>query len=329
MQLPSVKTSLVDVTEKIKDAPCRILFKNELEQPSGSFKLRGLGYLVARKIAQAQQSGKSDVIVYSSSGGNAGLAAGYAARFYKVKCTVVLPKVSKANVVEKLKSMGAEVIIHGKHWGEADAHLRNVVMEQAGESVEKIYCHPFDNPLVWEGHSKIIEEILEEQQLANFDKVRGVICSVGGGGLYNGLVEGLRKYRVPVLAMETKQAPTFNEAASRGEVVHLDSVDTLANSLGSPYLAAKALENYKSHPTYLGMIDDLDAAQATVDLYDDFGLLVEPACGASAAAVLRKNQLPRYFPDLQPDEILIVIICGGSGINEEIIEQYRGLLKQK
>ena len=327
MKLPSIKTSFVEVTDKINSAPCRIFFKNELEQPSGSFKLRGIGYLVARKIEEAEKLNKKSIIVFSSSGGNAGLAAAYAARFFNVKCTVVLPKVSKANVIAKLEELGATVIIHGEHWGEADQHLRETIIKSVGDDVEAIYCHPFDDPLIWEGHSKIVSEILLENQLSNFDKVKGVICSVGGGGLYNGVVEGLRSYNVPVLAMETKQAPTFNETVMNGQVVHLKSVKTLASSLGSPYLSAKAWENYKAHKTYLGLIDDLDAIQGTLDLYDTLGYQVEPACGAAVATVFQRKEFLNYFQGLEKDDIIIVIVCGGSGINEEIIKQYRQMTR--
>lgn len=106
MNLPSVKTSFVEATNQLNNPPCRIFFKNELEQPSGSFKLRGIGNLVATRIQEAEELGKNKIIVFSSSGGNAGLAAAYAAKYYKVECTVVLPEVTKPEVVDKLRGLG-------------------------------------------------------------------------------------------------------------------------------------------------------------------------------------------------------------------------------
>ncbi|CCG23639.1 Cha1 protein [Candida orthopsilosis Co 90-125] len=325
MNLPSVKTSFVEATNQLDNPPCRIFFKNELEQPSGSFKLRGIGYLVATRIQEAKELGKNKIIVFSSSGGNAGLAAAFAARYYDVKCTVVLPEATKRGVVEKLGGLGAKTILHGAHWGEADAYLRDVVIKSIKDDEYAVYCHPFDDPVVWKGHSQIINEILEEQQLLNFDKVKGVVCSVGGGGLYNGIVEGVRPYGIPVLAMETAQAPTFNETIKADKIIHLKTVKTIASSLGSPYLAANSFENYKTHPTYLGLVDDLDAVQGTIDLYDRFNYIVEPACGASVATVFRKKDLLLKFGNLKPDDIVIIIVCGGAGINEEIMESYREL----
>ena len=325
MNLPSIKTSFVEVTNQLDNPPCRIFFKNELEQPSGSFKLRGIGYLVAKRIQEAKALGKKKIIVFSSSGGNAGLAAAYAARYYDVECTVVLPEATKPEVVEKLHGLGANTLLHGAHWGEADAYLRDVVIKSVKDDEYPVYCHPFDDPVVWEGHSEIINEILKEQQLPSFDKVRGVVCSVGGGGLYNGIVEGVRPYGIPVLAMETAQAPTFNETVKADKLIHLETVKTIASSLGSPYLSSKSFENYKLHATHLGLIDDLDAVQGSIDLYDKFNYLVEPACGASVATVFRKQDLLKNFGELKPDDIVIIIVCGGAGINEDLIEQYRTL----
>lgn len=332
MKEPSIKTTFVEVTNKLPTKPpCRVFFKNEFEQPSGSFKLRGMGHLVAVSIENAKKLGKQNVEIFSSSGGNAGLAAAYASKYFGLKCTVVLPESSKPTVIEKLKSLGAKVIVHGKHWGEADSYLTDVVIQQVHRSVYPVYCHPFEDPLLWEGHSKMITEILEEKQLPNFDKVKGVICSVGGGGLYNGVVEGLKYYKnIPVLAIETKQAPTFHAAVKEGQVVHLEEVKTLATSLASPYISSKALTNYTDHKTFLAEIDDLDAIRGTIDLYDNFGYLVEPACGASVTPVFhRQDLLKNYFGDeeLKPDDIIIVIVCGGSGINNEIISNYRSLLE--
>ncbi|CAL1198829.1 unnamed protein product [Candida parapsilosis] len=69
------------------------------------FQATGIGNLVATRIQEAEELGKK-IIVFSSSGGNAGLAAAYAAKYYKVECTVVLPEVTKPEVVDKLKGLG-------------------------------------------------------------------------------------------------------------------------------------------------------------------------------------------------------------------------------
>lgn len=325
MEFPSVTSTLVEVTSELH-TPFRVFFKNELEQPSGSFKLRGIGYLVGKSIEQARALNKTGVEVFSSSGGNAGLAAAYAAQHYRVPCTVVLPTTSKPLVITKLQQLNANVVVQGRHWGEADAYLRDELIKALPSTTYPVYVHPFDDPIIWEGHAAIVDDLVTQLNREDLAKVKTVVCSVGGGGLYNGVVAGLQKnellQQVPVMAIETRQAPTFHEAVSAGKLVVLDKVDTIATSLASPYISNQALANYKSHKTYLKLIDDQDAVQGSVDYYDTFGGLVEPACGASIAAVsLRRDLL--HDLNLQQDDIVVIVVCGGVAISKELIEAYR------
>lgn len=329
MNTPAVATTLVEVTEKLPiQPPARIFFKNEYQQPSGSFKLRGIGNLVGHSITEARELGKMEVEVFSSSGGNAGLAAAYASRHYGVPCTVVLPTTSKPEVIEKLKELGARVEVHGAHWGEADSYLKNHLIKATPSSTYPVYCHPFDDPIVWQGHATMIDEIVEQLD-QDKSRIKGVVCSVGGGGLYNGIVEGLKRHDLhfPVLALETKQAPTFHKSVEADKIVHLDNITTLATSLASPYLSEKSLQNFKTHPTSLLLLDDKDALQGTLDLYDNFGILVEPACGLTASLAFScQDQLTNQFGDLSRDQIIVFIICGGSATNLDTLEEYRRLV---
>ncbi|CAH2355854.1 catabolic L-serine/threonine dehydratase [[Candida] railenensis] len=331
MSYPSINSSLVEVTSILK-TNYRVFFKNELDQPSGSFKLRGLGHLVGKSIQKAREEGKKGVKVFSSSGGNAGLAAAYASKYYQVPCTVVLPKISKQVVIHKLEELGAEVIVHGNHWGEADEYLRETVIKSSPSDIYPVYCHPFDNPTVWEGHAAIIDDLPEQFSASDLSNLKAVVCSVGGGGLYNGIVEGLKRNNlndVAVVAVETKQAACFHEGVKQGKSVRLEKVPTLAISLASPYISEKSLENYKSTEikTHLELIDDKDSLQGTVDYYDTFDKrLIEPACGASTCTVMSRTDLLDKL-DLKENDIVVVIVCGGVAINDEILQEYRDILK--
>lgn len=328
MVAPSILTSLVDVSDKVP-GPCRFLFKNELHQPSGSFKLRGMSALVDHSIKEAKEQGKLDIHIYTSSGGNAGLAAAYASRFHGIPCTVVLPVLTKQVAIDKLLEYQANVVLQGAHWGEADLYLKNTLMAQVPTLVSAIYCHPFDNEILWDGHGDIVDEIAK--QLTEMDvhpeKVKGVVCSAGGGGLYCGIVAGLKRNKnlskVPVLVVETHQAPTFDEAVKAGKVVTLAKVETIASSLGAPFLAEKALLNYNLHPTKLGIMDDMDAVKGAIDYFDGFGELVEPACGATVAVAFEKKELLQAFGKLEKDEVVILVVCGGSTLTAQALEAFR------
>ncbi|OBA23886.1 tryptophan synthase beta subunit-like PLP-dependent enzyme [Metschnikowia bicuspidata var. bicuspidata NRRL YB-4993] len=336
IQKPSITTSLVDVTqvlEKRNDLPCRILFKNEFEQPSGSFKLRGIGRLIQKSLQDAAKQTSSSIHVFASSGGNAGLAAAYASNFYNVQCTVVVPVNSMPHVVEKLKSFGSRVVLFGNSIGEADIHARQL-MASCDKETHTIYCHPFDNPLIWQGHSEIMDEVFSQLEESDFKKVKGVACSVGGGGLYNGIMTGLKlnKSTAECLLVETKQAPTLTKAVEKGSVVKLDSVKSLATSLACSYVSQPTLELFQDqsvNKSHLTTVDDFDAIKAAISYYNDFGTLVEPACGAAMTVVYNHlSFLTNSLHQLSKDDIVVVIVCGGSCTNEEVLAGYRKMIRE-
>ncbi|RKP31366.1 tryptophan synthase beta subunit-like PLP-dependent enzyme [Metschnikowia bicuspidata] len=335
-QKPSVTTSLVDMTDVLQTAnelPCRVLFKNEYEQPSGSFKLRGIGHLVQTSIVQALSAGKTKMHVYASSGGNAGLAAAYAARFYGVGCTVVVPEIAKPFVIRKLREYAALVILHGQSINDADQHAR-ALMDRHDASVHTIYCHPFDNPLIWQGHAQIMTEVFEQLPELEHAKVKGVVCSVGGGGLYNGLMTGLKSHGslADCLLVETLQAPTLTAAAKAGTVVRLGAVKSLATSLACSYVSPETLELFQDqsvNKSHLCTIDDIEAVRATVSYHNQFSRCVEPACGAALSMVYnRLDLLKRAMPHLTKDDIFVVVVCGGLCSDEATMEEYRGMLRE-
>lgn len=322
MSFPHVKTDLIDVSHKF-DFPCTVLFKKENQQPSGSFKLRGIGYLIGKNIQLVQ--GTKTVQVFSSSGGNAGLAAAYSSKHYGVKCTVVLPKTSKTSVRLALENLGAVVHIEGEHWGEADLYLKNEIIAKVDESVHPLYCHPFDDPMIWEGHGSMVKEIEDQLLPDQLSRIKGVVCSVGGGGLLCGVIEGLKKSKyltnTPVVAVETTGAPTLAESIKNDKLVVLPSLKTIATSLAAPYVCRQALDNCKTHEIKSLVIPDLKSADGSVLYYDKFNEVVEPACGASIS-VINDNALGY---DLQSNDIVIVIVCGGLVSTRDDIEMYRSM----
>lgn len=333
---PSTRTSLVDVSKILStrdNLPCRVFFKFELEQPSGSFKLRGIGHLVHQSVLDAKANGESNIHVVASSGGNAGLAAAYSAKFFNVECTVIVPSVTMPHVIDELRSLGAKVIIHGETINEASQCAKDLI-HVFDKSVHAIYCHPFDNQLIWEGHSVIIDEVFEQLSPEEARNIKGVVCSVGGGGLYNGIMNGLKKNNsnADCLLVETKQAPTMSASVKAGTVIHLDSVKSIATSLACSYVPQEALDNFlhcTSNKSHICAIDDLEAVKGCLDFYNDFGKCIEPACGAAVSAVYGQlNYLKDSIPQLTKDDIIVVIVCGGSCTNQQTLHQYRKALRQ-
>jgi L-serine/L-threonine ammonia-lyase len=166
------------------------------------------------------------------------------------------------------------------------------------------YIHPFDDPLMWQGHATMIDEVA-----AAGLRPSGVLLAAGGGGLLSGVIEGLRRNEmaeVPVIAVETEGAASLHAGMRAGQPVALDAITSIATSLGAKQVCEQAFALTRSHNITSLVVSDADAVRACVRFMDDHRLVVEPACGAALAPVYSgAAQLSAAGDDL------LVIVCGG------------------
>ncbi|KAF1389752.1 hypothetical protein PFLUV_G00076810 [Perca fluviatilis] len=305
-----VATPLRQSLALTKVAGTSVYLKLDSSQPTGSFKIRGIGHLCKTWAERGCER------FVCCSGGNAGMAAAYSARQLGVPATIVVPSVTPSPTVERLKDEGATVIIHGKALNESIEYGQQLVANNPGW----IFISPFDDPLIWEGHTSLVAEL--EKELT--EKPGAVVLSVGGGGLLNGVVEGLRRAHwadVPVIAMETLGAHSLHAAMKAGELV------TVATTLGLTRVSAQTFKLVGEHAVFSEVVTDQQAVQAVECFVDDEKVLVEPACGAALAAVysgvVRRLQAEgKLAPRLGP---VVVVVCGGNNIS---LEQLSRLKKQ-
>jgi L-serine/L-threonine ammonia-lyase len=296
-----IQTPLVESRPLSVSAGTEVRLKLDNLQPSGSFKLRGIGHACEAYLARGARR------FVSSSGGNAGLAVAYAGRLLGVPVTVVVPETTTERARALLHLEGAEVIVHGASWQEANDLARSAV------GPADAFLHPFDDPLVWRGHSTIIDELVHAG--ARPDAI--VLC-VGGGGLLCGVVEGLHRHGwrdIPVIAVETEGAASFHEAVKAGHTVELDRIASVATSLGAKRICEQALRWAGLHPVHGVVVSDRSALSACERFLSDHRMLVEPACGASLAVAYER------VPMLAGYRSVVVIVCGGATAT---IDQIRG-----
>ncbi len=280
-----------------------VWLKMDALQPSGSFKLRGVG----RLVRQAAQDGAEEIVC--ASGGNAGFAAAYAGQALGLKVTIVLPETSSAAVQALIEQRGATVLRHGAVWDASNEFAQALAAERGAS-----YVHPFDHPLLWEGHASLIDEVLD-QGLA-FD---AVVTAVGGGGLYAGIVQGLRKHglnEVPVIAVETEGAASLHASLVAGEHLTLPAISSIATSLGARRVADEAWRLAREHPTHSLLVSDAQACQAAVRMAEQMRVMVEPACGAALAAI---DAHPELFARFQRP---LVEVCGGVAVSLEKLQAW-------
>lgn len=298
---------------------------------------------------QDSQGERPTTHFFCSSGGNAGLGCVSAAVTFGCPATIVVPDSTSAFMISKLENVGATKVIQiGASWFEADEYLRKELLPKAREDGQNaVYVPPFDAPSIWAGNSTMIDEIVRQLPKVdlhypsrvdatarntsedNLEFPDAIICSVGGGGLLNGIMQGLDRYERPasknktkVLAIETVGADALFQSVQKGELVTLPAITSIATTLGARTVSEQAFKHAMDKERITcAVLTDKEAVEACKRFADDERFLVEPACAVSLA-VLYTGKLRVLYPNLQPESRVVVVVCGGSGLSLEILNGY-------
>jgi len=259
-------------------------FKLEYLQHTGTFKARGM---LNRVLAGAPDERIGVVI---ASGGNAGLAAAWAARLARVPIEVFVPENAPPVKVAKLRSLGATVIQAGSEYAEAfDAAMKRVAETGA------IYCHAYDQPEVVAGAGTLGLEILDQ-----VPEPTTVIVAVGGGGLMAGVATATAG-RATVIGVEPYHAPTLHAALDAGRPVDVKVEGIAADSLGARRLGDIAFDVATRTGVRCVLVSDDDIVAARRELWEKYRILVEH--GAAAAYAGYRSR---------PDERTVIVLCGAN-----------------
>jgi L-serine/L-threonine ammonia-lyase len=278
----------------------RIWLKMENLQPSGSFKLRGMGFL----CSQAKAQGKRRVVC--PSGGNAGFATAIAAASLGLSACIVVPHTTPESTRARIRKTGAEVIVHGKVWDEANQRAKEISQDADTE-----YVPAFDHPVLWEGHSTLVDEVLEV-----CPQVDVMVTSVGGGGLLAGILTGLIRHGrtdCRIIACETEGAASFAAAMKAGHPIRLPRIDTVATSLGAAKVAPWPVQHLRDFPHQCVVLSDEDAIMGVVRFASDLRQLVEPACGVSLAVAYLDR------PAIADAHDVVIVVCGGVSVSAQLV----------
>ncbi|KAG8146213.1 hypothetical protein E2320_012583 [Naja naja] len=266
-----IETPLLESVALSQTAGTKVYMKLENAQPSGSFKIRGIGYF----CQQMAKMGCQHLICSSA----------YAARELRMPATIIVPRGTTESTIKRLEQYGASV------WDDA-------------------------NDRAMEGHSSIVKEL--KRSLGT--RPGAVVLSVGGGGLLAGVVSGLQEVGwsdVPIIAVETRGAESFNAAIQAGQLVTLPDITSVARCLGAKTVAQRALDCTNECPIISHVLEDVEAVKAVEQFLDDERILVDPACGASLA-LLYSGDLQKLQKEGRLSETvdsIVIIVCGGSGIS--------------
>jgi len=319
-----------------------VYLKMDAFQASGSFKDRGMSHLCATYYHEGTQE------LVSSSGGNAGLAVATVGEKLGMPVSVIVPDTTKLVVLAKLRSLGATVTVHGHNWNAADTYARALVDDDHNHSEQPHqqrcqYVSPYDNPLLWTGHSTLVDELCEQLRVAQqsqqetekeLPKLATIIVSVGGGGLLCGVLEGCTRRQIHttthILTCETEGAACFQQSYTQKHCITLPGIDSIATSLGATSCTPVAVDRATAYPggVTAGTCTDTEAIEACVQFARDHRVLVEPACGAALAMVYSPRLRQQYLTtttstDDDDDRPIVIEVCGGSGVDLDLLHGWK------
>lgn len=272
------------------DGVPELVLKLEALQRAGSFKFRGAAWQLLRRLDEVRERG-----VVAASGGNFGIAVADAARSLDVPATVFVASVTAAAKVERLRLLGAEVVVADGDY--ADAYAAS--LERAREA-GAVTVHAYDAPDMVAGNGTLAAEL--EEQAPGIDTV---VVAVGGGGLLAGVLAWWGD-RVRVVAVETHGTRALAAALEAGEPVDVEVSGACTDSLGARRIGALPWATVRRWPVTSVVVGDADVGAAQRRLWEACRVVAEPG-GAAALAALTSGA---YRP--AAGERVAVVVCGAN-----------------
>jgi threonine dehydratase len=271
----------------------RVVLKLEQLQHAGSFKSRGMLNRVRAGVERGEITAAG---VVTASGGNAGLAAAYAAARESVPATVVVPETAPAVKVDRLRRLGATVRQVGDRYSVA---YQAAIAE--AQRTGAVFCHAYDDAEMCAGNGTLGLELLEQTSGA----VDTVLVAVGGGGLIAGIATAIEGHARAV-AVEPEACPTMAHAVAAGRPVDAPVSGVAADSLGATRVGdiAWAVATRLGIRSILVTDDAIVLARAL--LWDEWRMVVEHGAAVGVAALMSGAYQPAR------DERVAVVLCGGN-----------------
>jgi threonine dehydratase len=250
-----------------------VRLKREDAQPIFSFKIRGAYNRIARLTVEERARG-----VAAASAGNHAQGVAFSARRLGIRAVIVMPRTTPEIKVDAVKALGAEVVLIGDRYDEAQRHCE-VLARETG----LVFVHPFDDPLVIAGQGTVGVELL--RQCPELD---AVFVPVGGGGLIAGIGAYLKTLRpdIQLIGVEPIDADAMARSLEAGTRVRLDEIGMFVDGVAVAQVGEHTFPIAQATVTEVVRVSNDEVCAAIKDIFDDTRTIVEPA-GALAVAGLK------------------------------------------
>lgn len=273
---------------------CRVIVKIEIVNPIRCFKGRGSDYLVSKLPIGAR--------LITASAGNLGQAMAYVCRRRRQKLTVYASASANPFKIERMRTFGAEVVLHGKDFDEAKIEAKRIAQRDGVRMVEDSL-----DVETGEGAGTIGLELLEFP-----DRVDTVVVAFGNGALACGVGRYMKHVnpQTRIVAVQALGAPAMLESWRERRIVKYDAISTIADGIGIRIPIPECVHDMDGVIDDGVLVDDATIVRAMRLLHEHLGLVVEPSGAVGFAALIAD-------PEKYHGATVAIILCGGNVTPEQ------------
>lgn len=246
--------------------------KAENFQTVGAYKIRG----PLNKFAQMSEEEKKRGVVCSSAGNHAqGVAL--AARIYGIRAVVCMAKNATPAKIAATKGYGAEVVLHGNIWDEANEKAKELVRDEG-----LVYVHPFDDAELITGQGTLGLEVVQD-----WPEVDAIVVPIGGGGLIAGVSMAVKSFNpnIKVIGVESSDGPAMKASLDAGSLQTIEC-NTIIDGLRVRRAGVLNFSVVQRYVDDIVTLPDRDIFEAMLWTWERCKLVIEGAAAAPVAAMM-------------------------------------------
>ena len=270
-------TRLVRAESLERSSGAQVWLKLEIENPTGTFKVRGALNAVRHRSQQSHLEG-----VVTSSTGNHGAAIAFAAREMNLKSRIYLPENPNPVKRERIAKLGAEIVEVGRDLEESREHAAKFSKESGWPLIVDV-----DDPYIAAGAATIACEILDQAPSTDV-----IVVPVGDSNLIRGIAFAAKQIRptIRIIGVQAEAAPAYYLSWKERRSLSTESADTIADGLSTRTTTEDNVSQLTTLIDDIRLVTDDEMLHAITFLLLNEHTVAEPAGAASTAALLKAEK---------------------------------------
>jgi threonine dehydratase len=266
-----------------------LVVKLETSNPVRCFKGRGADVFVSKAAA--------DTHFICASAGNFGQAMAYSCRKRKLRLTVYASKNANPFKLDRMKSLGAEIVQFGEDFDSAKLEAKRISKERNATFIEDS-----QNIESLEGAATIGLELMKFPT-----KIDIVLIALGNGALFNGIARVFKHYspKTKIFAIQAEGASAMVDSWRSSTIVNYETSNTIADGIAVRLPIPQALKDMTGLVDDAFLVNDNSIIKGMQLIHQHLGIVSEPSGAVGIAAILEN---PEYFKN----QTVATVICGGN-----------------